>query len=1006
MAQLAERMSRCGWLLCGVLCAHVSALNAADVRKVLREYQVSGWSQMDGLPRGAVNALAQDAEGYLWAGTESGAFRFDGVQFTPATEFSDLPALQKSIRALLATRDGTMWFGVGATSGGVVRFDGKHWSVFGEPDGLNPSAITFIVQDSQGTIWTGTTQGLFSLSGGRWIRHGHARGLPEGTAHSAYAATNGDLLVGMANAVYRRRAGSTQFERMEEFAYRMPFFYESPRAIAENASGEILVSDAVFGFHPIGKVPADSDPWPRGRGRVLLQDRRGNLWVGTNGQGLWRVPAIQPSGAFITERLTALTGLLSDGVRSLLEDRDGNLWVGTSEGLNRLTRSKVIQITDIGLVIGVETAPDGGVWVGTVDELLKFAEPGSGIPTLRMPMRGARLRALHSDGAGGLWIATATFLGHIVGGRLHRIPIEDGPHEIETVTPDGAGGLWLHDLREGLMHWTARRLNRWPLPLEQQRQRVAATFVDSSRRTWLAFSDGPLAAIHPDGSLHIYGPDDGVDGGPYRAIHEHRGSVWFAGAEGLTRLSDGQFRTVKRGTTFPLELTTIVDDGWGGLYLGASTGIARIDEDDFEKALDGEALPYTLYDRSDGLAGLPLVYSTNRRAIRARDNRLWFLTARGLTVIDPRELGAVRAPSPVQIENVISAEARYRPVPDIALPPGTSRLEISYAVLDLTSPFKTRFRYRLQGVDAQWTDAGQRRQAFYTNLSPGRYRFEVVASGRDGASEASRATWVFSIRPMFYQTIWFYGAIAVTSALGLTAAWRLRLRQVRHEFSLLLGERTRLSRAIHDTLLQGLVGLALKLDAIANDLDDIPLRIRSQFAGLRDEVEDYIRDARQSILHLRSPSLDHGDFASALRAAGEHITEGKAICFSLSVSGRPPRYSARIEEQLLRIGQEAIINAVRHARADEIQVHISYERESIILGVSDNGCGFDASRVWREEEGVNHYGLIGMKERAEEIGGAITITSDPNHGTHIRTVVPLTHAPRIHEDADSYPLRR
>lgn len=992
-------MVRCAarWLLflCALAGAGASRLDAADVRKSLRGYQVSGWTQIDGLPRGAVNALAKDRDGYLWVGTESGLFRFDGVQFTPAAEFSDLPALQLSIRALLTTRDGVLWLGVGAASGGVARFDGNQWYAFGEPDGLRPGAVAFLVEDSTGTVWAGTAQGVFSFTGNRWVRYGRTEGLSEGAAYSAYIATNGDLLVGMANAVFRRAKDATRFVRVEEFAYQAPFFYESPQSIAEDASGQIVVTDAIFGFHPIGRIPADSDPWPRGRGRRLLRDHQHHLWIGTIGQGLWRVPDVQAPGTFVTERLTALNGLLSDGVRALLDDLDGNLWVGTTEGLNRLTRSKVTQVTDIGLVVGVEANPDGSVWVGTVDELLKFTEPGSDGVALRIPMRGAHLRAMHSDGAGGVWIATATFLGHVVNNRLTRIPMPNGPYEIENITPDGAGGLWLHDLREGLMHWTGRRLNRRPLPVEQQRQRIAATFVDSGRRTWLAFADGPLAAINPDGSLQFYSADDGVDGGPYRAIHEHSGNVlWFAGADGLTRLAHGQFRTVKRGTSFPLELTAVVDDGAGGLYLGTNAGIARINEDDFDGALAGGTLTYMLYNRSDGLAGLPLAYSTSRRAIRAKDHRLWFLTARGLTVLEPRALSGLRVPSPVRIENVSTTDGQYRPVPDIALPAGTSRLEISYAVLDLTSPFRTRFRYKLEGVDSKWVDAGQRRQAFYTNLAPNHYRFEVIASGRDGVSEASRAVWNFSIRPMFYQTTWFYGVVAMAVVLGLTAAWRLRLRQVRHEFSLLLGERMRLSRTIHDTLLQSLVGLALKLDAIANDPDNVSGRVQHRFGELRDEVEEYIRETRQSILHLRSPSLERGDFVAALRHAGEHITAERSTRFALTVSGRPRRCPPKVEEHLLRIGQEAITNAVRHAGAAEVRVHINYERNAIVLHVSDDGRGFETSRIWREQEGINHYGLIGMKERAEEIGGTITISSDTNRGTDITTVVPLEYALR------------
>ncbi len=976
------------WLVWLLFCVASDYSFAADLRNVLTDYQVSGWNQKDGLPPGAVSALAQDAEGYLWVGTESGLLRFDGVRFTPPAALSDVPLLKRPVRALLIARDGSLWVGLGA-GGGVSRLrNDQHWN-YGESDGLPPGAVAFLVQDARGEIWTGTTRGLFRFVNDRWERHAHAHGPPDGAAYSAYVSTTGDLIVGIASGIFKLPPGAAKFERMEELAYHTPFFYESPSGFAEDASGRIVVSDAIVGFRPIGAAPVRPDAVPRGRGRRLLRDRHQNLWVGTSGQGLWRVRLAQGTGGYVTERLTALTGLLSDGVASMLEDRDGNIWVGTTEGLNRLTRPKVAQITNIGLVIGVETTPDGSVWVGTVDELLKFADPTSDSPTSRIPLHGARLRALHSDRTGGLWIATSAFVARITNGRVVPVVLKGTPQDVDSITSDGAGGLWLHDLRDGLLHWAGGRLDRLPLPAGLERQRIGATYADSAGRAWFAFADGPLGMIDRGGSLRLYGPDDGVDGGPYRAIHEEKNSViWFAGADGLTRLMNGRFRTVRRGPGFPLDLTAVIDDGARGLYLGTTSGIARINEDDFDAALTSGTFSYTLYDRSDGLAGFPLAYSTNRRVIRAKDNRLWFLTARGLTLLDPRALRDTRPPSPVRIESVVADDRGYAPSSNIALPAGTSRLEVTYTILNLTSPFRTRFRYKLEGFDATWVEAGARRQAFYTNLPPRKYRFHVVASSADGVSEASRAVWDFSIQPMFYQTTSFYGLGGLTLALAIAGAWQLRLRQVRRQFSLILGERVRVSREIHDTLLQSLVGLALQLDAISNDVDNVPSKTRAHFVHLRKQIEEYIREARQSIWNLRSPSLNRGNLAAALRDAGEHVTSGRHTQFALTVSGTPRQCPPKIEQHLLRIGREAVTNAVRHARANEVRVHLGYDEGSIVLRVSDDGRGFEVPRIGAQE-GLSHYGLIGMKERADEVGGAMTISSSANHGTELTTVVPL-----------------
>jgi signal transduction histidine kinase len=256
---------------------------------------------------------------------------------------------------------------------------------------------------------------------------------------------------------------------------------------------------------------------------------------------------------------------------------------------------------------------------------------------------------------------------------------------------------------------------------------------------------------------------------------------------------------------------------------------------------------------------------------------------------------------------------------EAVLPPRTARLEIDYTVLNLTSPLKTRFRYRLEGFDADWIDADTRRQAFYTNLSPGQYRFRVVANNDEGTWAEPGAVWAFTIRPMFYETSWFVGASLASIVLAVLAAWRIRTRQLRKQFSLLLGERARLSREIHDTLLQSLVGVALQFDVIANDPHATPASTKARLVRMRKEVEEYIREARQSIWDLRSPKLQRLDLPAALREAGERAA-GDVLGFTFTVRGTPHRCAANIEEQLLRIGQEAVMNASRHAHARKLAV--------------------------------------------------------------------------------------
>jgi signal transduction histidine kinase len=406
-----------------------------------------------------------------------------------------------------------------------------------------------------------------------------------------------------------------------------------------------------------------------------------------------------------------------------------------------------------------------------------------------------------------------------------------------------------------------------------------------------------------------------------------------------------------------------------------------------------------LYDRNDGIAGTPLSsYSTGRPVARAGDGRLWFVTGGGLSVIDPQAMTLAASLGPARIEGVIADGTALAANPATVLPPRTSSLQIDYSLVNLTTPFRTNFRYRLEGFDTAWIDAGTRRQAFYTNLPPRKYRFSLAASNLEGAP-LSTATWDFSIAPTFYQTGWFYAASATAFVLALGGAWYLYLRRVRRDFALLLGERTRLSREIHDTLLQSLVGVALQFEAIASDVETASPVTRAQFVRMRKRVEEYIREARQSIWNLRSPRLEQRDLATALNEFGTQATSTTKVGFDLVVDGTPSRRPPRVEEQLLRIGQEAIMNAVRHARASLIKVELQYDDEAVVLRVTDDGTGFNVES--QSGDGSGHYGLISMKERAGEAGGTIKVASSAGSGTRVTVAVPVARQPWNASHADA-----
>ena len=968
-------------ILVGALCLSAAmSASAADLGRLYAEYSLTSWSKKDGLPSSAVYAAAEDPDGYLWLATETGVVRFDGARFTP-WESLDRPTLpRRPARALCVARDGALWIGYGEP-GGVSRVKDGHLSDYGSADGLGAGLTNDLVQDRDGTLWVGNRSGLFSFDNHRWQAWPAERGLPDGAVLTVYVDHADAVWVGTATGLYRRAAGERRFEAVEIVAGAPPISSGTTgvRDVVADAHGIVWMTDPRVGFRLVDRHGAPAKPADTGRGNRLLVDRRGNLWIGTMGQGLWRARL----DSLEVDRATALIGLSDDGVTSLLEDRDGNIWAGTLDGLNRLTPHRMTPITDLGLVNSVDSTPDG-IWVGSAGGLTRFPDGDPGRRAAPFRLAEDPITAIHADRRGTLWAATARQLFRIDGGRTTPVPLGDTPlHHILAVDSDGDDGLWLFDADRGLLRWRAGRVT--PVALPVRGARTTSTYTDHSGRLWLALDNGPVVLVEHD-AVRVLTAADGLDAGIYRPIYEDRhGAIWFGGTEGVTRYAGGRFATVRRSSRFPIEaLTAIIEDASGLLWFGTAVGLVRMAPAEFDRAVTDSAhqVRYSLYDKYDGTAGTPRWYGS-RSAARDAAGRLWFVGGRGVTVVDPRIVGQTHPPAPIRVER-LAVNGRPLPAGEAALPSGVERLEIDYTATDLTSPIRTRFRYRLDGVDADWVDADIRHQAIYTNLSPGRYRFRVVANNDEGTWAEPGAALAFTIRPMFYQTIWFALLCGATIVLAVWGAWAVHTRQLRDQFAVLVRERARLSREIHDTLLQGLVGMALRLDAMTGDLVGHP-ELTSEFVRLRKEVEAYIREARQSIWDLRSPQLEAGDLPRALRDAGERAAASHHVEFSLSVRGTPERHPVDVEEQLMRIGQEAVLNAVRHSRARRVWMELQYDAGAVALRVYDDGSGFDPATA--DDDAAGHYGLRSMRERAQTLGAEFVIASHAGSGTCVETIL-------------------
>jgi signal transduction histidine kinase/streptogramin lyase len=813
-----------------------------------------------------------------------------------------------------------------------------------------------------------------------------SNGLPEAAAFGVYVDDAGTVIAAVSTGMFRRPEGSEQFQPVEAET-------DVVRDVSVDSEGQLWATDPILGFTAVTRAAPHGYA---GRGARLLHDSRGNLWVGTLGQGLWRVRATpaQDRRPLIAERATVLTGLSSDTVRTLFEDREGNIWAGTDEGLNRLTPYKVTPVTTLGMVTALDVMRDGRVWVATADTVMRFSETGGWWQTDGAEWSIAGTRAMHVDNDGVVWLAANDVLMRLDGQRLTRVPLprKAGPSRIDIIESDLHGRIWLIDRVRGVFRWDGEQIETFNLAPVSPPAWVTGAYADRSGNLWLAFSREQLGRLSPDGAFQVFSPQDGLAGGPYNAIFEDSNRIlWIGSGNGLSRYADGRFSSVTRANGFTVDAVgAVVEDDERHLWLGTTTGIVRLSRSEFEAAIADPAhrMGFRVYDTSDGAAGMPVTISS-RSAVRASDGRLWFATGRGLTVVDPRIGDERRTHAPVRIESAVADHRRLDPAQAARLPGGTERLEIEYAALSLSAPFKTRFRYRLEGFDADWIDAGSRRQAVYTNLPAREYRFRVATATDDSGAE-QEAVWAFAIEPRFYQRAWFY-ALMILGGLAIVAgAWQWRLRQIRQQFALVLGERVRVSRELHDTLLQSLVGVALQVDAVSRSLDapaHDPKDARAHLARVRRQVEEYIREARESIWNLRTPMLNTRDLATALRESGERNTEGTPVAFEFVEQGERRPCSPEVEHQLLRIGQEAMLNAVRHAGAGKVMVELRYEPSAVKLRISDNGCGFDPAVA---NNGSYHYGITTMRERAEEAGGRFRLESAPRAGTVVEATMPYS----------------
>jgi len=504
---------------------------------------------------------------------------------------------------------------------------------------------------------------------------------------------------------------------------------------------------------------------------------------------------------------------------------------------------------------------------------------------------------------------------------------------------------------------------------------------------WIGSNDG--LCRYRDGKFTTFTTENGLaHNAVYAVFQDSDGDLWFGTQDGLSRFSDGRMRSyTTRDGLFHNVIYHISEDRGGRLWMSSNRGIFCAPKQTFVDFDTGAApqLSCVSYGIADGMKAVQCEGGTQPAGCKASDGKLWFPTANGVAVIDPEKPGRDLPMAPVVVEEVWVGKERL----DVRLParlsPRAREFRFEYTALSFAAPEKVRFRYKLEGLDEKWIDAGTRRVAFYNKIPPGNYRFQVMACNSDGVWNETGAVFAFFLAPHFYQTPWFYGlCVAALTASGW-GLHRHRMKRAHDRFSLVLAERSRIARELHDTLAQGFAGIAFQLEAVATKLREAPDHAKQHLELALKMVRHSLAEARRSVMNLRSPALDHGDLASALAETSRLILADRAVEFDLQTDGIARPLPSKVENNLLRIGQEAITNSVKYSHAKRIRVDLAYLQRAVVLSVCDDGEGFEESES--ATYGV-HFGILGMRERAKQMGAKLSVISRKGAGTAVTIEVP------------------
>lgn len=988
-ARLRRRFRHCSAVLVAIVAIAATNPNArcAEPGPSIGDYQHTVWTERDGVPPN-ISVMAQSNDGWLWFGSPNGLYRFDGIRF----ERVEINGAQRShtptISMLYARSSGGL--AIGTVHDGVILVKDGRVTLDDNSETRRAGQIQDLVEDADGDLWATAVNGLLHFDGRAWMRVGSDLGYPGGSATGIGLDGAGTLWVASNKAIFSLARGARQFQVA---ALQTQGYGEFIQLL----NGTTSVYSQEDGLRPLPAVKVSvRDPatnWRRSWSEMI--DRRGNFWIDQSKDARpYPLPTV--NFASIGKRLN-----------TLLEDRQGNIWICGADGeVHRLRRSlisKLPLLDDKRSRVTFASSEAGQVWMAVVSDFAEEAIQGvwlldHGPHHIQLDdFRSAS--AIVRAGDGGIWIAGRKGLKRIDDRRFESavaLPGDAQDHSVGAIAPGCAGGLWLSVDGIGLLRHdgTGWKRNGGLAGLPEEPPTVMA--CGAAGDLWLGYANDRAAHIGNGQPGPLV--DSGSPGvGAITAVYSGPTQTVMAGERGLAMRRRDQFVVMRLADPAAAEgATGIVETRDGDLWINNSRGLAHLAASDIDKfALSpNEAIPVEAFGAGDGYPAPGYAVAISGSTIAAAgDGRIWFAGFGGVASLDPIRIDhADHGASPIVIQFVTVAGIEHDPSDLSRLPESTHDVQVGYAALDYSHPERLRFRYRLEGVQDEWVDAGARRQAFYTNLGPGTYRFIVNSTAENGTWSTGVATYDFVIPPTFIESRFFLVLwVSLTLAL-LGFAYRLRVRAIRSRERQLvesrLRERERIARELHDTLLQGTQGLILAVQAAANQVPtDDPVRAMLQTSLNR--ANQVMAEGRDRIQELRSAGDAGEDLPRSLALLGKELAQDGRVRFEATVEGEPRDLVSEVAAEIFRIAREALINAFQHAEADSIELQIVYTEDTFVVRVRDDGRGIDATTL---EAGARdaHWGLPGMRERAVRIGATLDLWSRAEAGTEIE--VKLTAA--------------